>query len=329
MEVDQLQQREFISLLGGALAGWPLASAAQAVTQPARVGVLAHDLQPGLLETFRDELRNLGYVEGTSINIEVRNAEGIGERLPALANELLGLKVDVIVAVNTPAAKAAKYATKSVPIVIMRVADPVKSGLVASLAHPGGNVTGLSFMPDELGAKGIEVFREVLPGMSRIGCLYSGDNPGAMVVANAVETRAKQLGVQTVRLPVTSPKDYGNAFDTAARDRVEALFVMDDGALTDQRKQILELAAKHSLPVVANYRDFAKAGALLAYGPRLSVVYRRGAHYVDKLLKGATASDLPVEQPDKFDLFVNMKTAKALGLTVPLSVQLRANEVIE
>src|SRR5262249_51286872 len=209
MEVDQLQQREFISLLGGALAGWPLASAAQAVTQPARVGVLAHDLQPGLLETFRDELRNLGYVEGTSINIEVRNAEGIGERLPALANELRGLKVDVIVAVNTPAAKAAKNATKSVPIVIMRVADPVKSGLVASLAHPGGNVTGLSFMPDELGAKGVEVFREGLPGMSRMGCLYSGDNPGALVGVNAVESRAKQLGMQTLRLPVADPKDYG------------------------------------------------------------------------------------------------------------------------
>jgi putative ABC transport system substrate-binding protein len=324
-----MNRRKVIKLLGGAVAGWPLVSAAQPIGPRGRVGVLAQDLQPGLLETFRDELRNLGFVEGNSINIEIRDAGGISERLPALANELLALKVDVIVAVNTPAAKAAKNATKSVPIVIMRVADPVKSGLIASLAHPGENVTGLSFMPDELGAKGIEVFREVLPGISRMGCLYSGDNPGALVVANAVESRATQLGVQTLRLPVTSPNDYRNAFEAAARARVEGLFVMDDGAITDQRGQILELAAKHSLPVVANYKDFAKAGALLAYGPRLSVVYRRGAHYVDKLLKGKAASDLPVEQPDKFDLFVNMKTAKALGLTIPLSVLLRADEVIE
>ena len=174
-----MRRRQFISFFGAATA-LPLVAAAPQADPTHRIGVLAQDLQPGLLETFRDELRSLGYVEGSSISIEVRNAAGISERLPALANDLLRLKVDVILAVNTPAAKAAKEATKSIPIVIMRVADPVKSGLVESLARPGGNVTGLSFMPDVLGAKGIELLREALPKISRMGALYQGDNPGAL-----------------------------------------------------------------------------------------------------------------------------------------------------
>jgi putative tryptophan/tyrosine transport system substrate-binding protein len=324
-----VKRRDFITLLGGAVAAWPLAARAQRVSPVRLVGVLAQDLQPGLLDLFRDELRNLGYVEGSSINIEVRNAAGASEQLPALADDLLRLKVDVILAVNTPAAQAAQNATKSVPIVIMRVADPVKSGLVASLARPGGNVTGLSFMPDELGAKGIELFREALPGISRMGALYQGDNSGALVVVKAVESRGTQLGLQVIRLPVADPKHLPGAFETAARAQIAALFVMDDGAMTKQREQIIALAAKYSLPVVAIYGDFARTGAVIAYGPRLNVVYRRAAHYIDKILKGEAANNLPVEQPDKFDLFVNLKAAKALGLTIPLSVLLRADEVIE
>jgi putative tryptophan/tyrosine transport system substrate-binding protein len=323
-----MRRRAFIILLGVA-AAWPLVAVAQRVGRGYRVGVLAQDLQPGLLEILRDELHNLGYVEGSSISIEVRNAAGISERLPAFADDLLRLKVDVILAINTPAAIAAKQATKSVPIVIMRVADPVKSGLVASLARPGGNVTGLSFMPDELGAKGTELLREALPGISRIGALYQGDNPGALVVVNAVESRGTQLGLQVLHLPVAEAKDYAGALETAARARIEALFVMDDGAITHGRRHILELAAKYSLPVVAIYKDFARAGAVIAYGPRLSVVYRRAAHYVDKILKGKAASDLPVEQPDKFDLFVNLKAAQALGLAIPPTLLARADEVIE
>jgi len=324
-----MRRREFITLLGGAATAWPLVASAQQ-TRPAHlVGVLAQDLQPGLLETFRDELHKLGYVEGKTIGMEVRNAAGRSEQLPALANDLLRLRVNVIVAVNTPAAKAAKKATKSVPIVVMRVADPVKSGLVASLARPGGNVTGLSFMPDVLGAKGIELLHEAIPTLSRLGALYKGDNSGALVVANAVKSRGMQLGLQVMLLPVGDPKDYAGVFDTAARARIEALFVMDDGAITKQRRQILDLAAKHSLPVVSIYKDFARAGALIAYGPRLNIVYRRAADYVDIILKGTAASDLPVEQPDKFDLYVNLKTAKVLGLTIPPSLLLRADEVIE
>jgi putative ABC transport system substrate-binding protein len=324
-----MKRREFMALLGGAAVGWPLLAAAQKAGQVRLVGVLAQDLQPGLLETFRDELHNLGYVEGGNINIEVRNAAGRSERLPKLANDLLQRKVDVIVAVNTPAAQVAKRATKTVPIVIMRVADPVKSGLVASIARPGGNVTGLSFKPDEFGAKGIELLREALPKILRLGALYQGDNLGAVVVVNEVESRSTQLGLQMLRLPVVDPQDYAGAFETAARARIEALFVMDDGAITKQRGLILDLAAKHSLPVVAIYRDFAKAGAIIAYGPSLNIVYRRAAHYIDKLLKGEAASDLPVEQPDKGDLVVNLKTATALGLTIPPSLLFRADEVIE
>lgn len=325
-----MKRRKFLGIvLGGLVGAVPLVAGAQQLGRTYRIGILAQDLQPGLLETFRDELHTLGYVEGKSVNIEVRNASGRNERLPGLVADLLRLEVEVILAVNTPAAKAAKKATKTVPIVIMRVADPVKSGLVASLAHPGGNVTGLSFMPDELAAKGIEMLREALPGISRLGAVYSGDNAGSLVVMRGVESRCENLGLKVLRLPVIGPKDYAGAFDSATHAHVGALFVMDDGALTKQRHVILSLAAKHSLPVVAVYKDFAKAGAVIAYGPNLSIVYRRAAHYVDKLFKGALADDLPVEQPSEFDLIVNLKTAKALGLTIPQSVLARADEIIE
>ncbi|HEY6992531.1 MAG TPA: ABC transporter substrate-binding protein [Xanthobacteraceae bacterium] len=307
----------------------PLGAEAQLVSPAHRVGILAQDLQPGLLETFRDELRKLGYVEGSSIGIELRNAAGRNDRLPALADDLLRLKVEVIVAVNTPAAQAAKKATTSVPIVIMRVADPVKSGLVPSLAHPGGNVTGLSFMPDELGAKGIEMLRETLPSISRVAALYQGDNPGARIVVTETERRSAQLGLRFLSLPVHDPDEFSGAFETAARAQTDALFVMDDGAMTKHRGQILDLAARHALPVVSIYRDFAAAGGLIAYGPSLPAVYRRAAYYVDRLLKGETPSRLPVEQPTKFDLVVNLKTAKTLGLTIPSAVLLRADELIE
>ena len=324
-----MRRREFLTLLGGGAAAWPLIVEAQQ-TRPAHlVGILSQDLQPGLLETFRDELHKLGYVEGKTMGIEVRNAAGKSDQLPALANDLLRLKVNVIVAVNTPAAQAAKKATKTVPIVIMRVADPVKSGLVASLARPGGNVTGLSFMPDTLGPKGVELLHEILPKATRMAALYQGNNTGAAIIVDEVERTGAQIGLKFVRLPVHDESDYANAFETASRAKSEGLFVMDDGAITKHRRQILELAAKHALPVVSIYRDFAESGGLIAYGPSLNVVYRRAANYVDKLIKGASASSLPVEQPVNFDLVINMKTAKTLGLTIPQSVLVLANEVIE
>jgi putative ABC transport system substrate-binding protein len=324
-----MKRRKFIALLGGAVAAWPLGSAAEKLPPTHRIGVLAQDLQPGLLETFRDRLRELGYVEGTNIDIELRNAAGRNELLAGFAAELVRLNVEVIVAINTPAALAAKKATATVPIVVMRVADPVKSGLVASLARPGGNVTGLSFMPDALGPKGVELLTQVLPKAKRMAALYQGNNLGAVVIIDAVERTAAQLGLQLVRLPVRDPKDYEHAFEMASGAESEALFVMDDGAITQHRREILALAAKHNLPVVSIYRDFARAGGLIAYGPNLKIVYRRAADYVDKLIKGARAIDLPVEQPVSFDLAINLKTARALGLTIPQSVLILADEVIE
>jgi putative ABC transport system substrate-binding protein len=322
-----MQRREFITFLGGA-AAWPFAARAQQ-KRMYRVGILSQDLQPGLLETFREELHKLGYVEGKNISIELRNAAGRNERLPALAEELLRLKVDVIVAVNTPAAQVAKKATETVPVVMMRVADPVKSGLVASLARPGGNVTGLSFMPDALGPKGVELLHEILPKTTRMAALYQGNNKGAVIIVDEVQRKGEQIGLKFVRLPVQDENDYAGAFEIASQAKSEALFVMDDGAITKQRQRILELATKNALPVVSIYRDFAVSGGLIAYGPDLDIVYRRAADYVDKIIKGEPAHSLPVEQPEKFDLVVNMKTAKALGLTIPQSVLIRANEVIE
>lgn len=327
---DNVKRRQFIALLGSAAISFPVGAYAQQ-KQPHRVGILSQDLQPGLLETFSSELHKLGYVEGKNISIELRNASGRNERLPALVEELLKLKVDVIVAVNTPAVQAAKKATKTVPIVMMRVADPVKSGLVASLARPGGNVTGLSFMPDALGPKGVELLHEILPKMTRMAALYQGNNPGAVIIIDEVERKGGQIGLKLVRVPVhdEEERDLARAFEVASGAQAEALFVMDDGAITKRRQQILELAAKHALPVVSIYRDFAASGGLIAYGPNLNVVYRRAADYVDKLMRGEPAASLPVEQPVSFDLAINLKTAKALGITIPQSVLIRADELIE
>jgi putative ABC transport system substrate-binding protein len=317
-----------LALAAALVLALPLAVPAPA-TAIQRIGILAQDLQPGLLEDFRDELKRLGHAEGKTFAIEVRNAAGQTSRLPGLVAELLKQKVDVIVAVNTPAAQAAKKATSTVPIVLMRVADPVGQGLVASLARPGANVTGLSFMPDELGAKGIQMLHETVPSITKVAALYKSDNPGALLVVTETERRSKQLGLQFLHLPVLGPAEFPAAFRTAMRARMEALFVMDDGAMTKERKAVLELAARHSLAVVSIYRDFAEAGGFIAYGPSLPAMYRGGAAYVDRILKGTRPATLAIEQPTKFDLFINLKTARALGLTVPPAVLLRADRVIE
>jgi putative ABC transport system substrate-binding protein len=322
-----MKRREFTALFASAVV-WPLEARAQQKTIY-RIGVLSQDLQPGLLETFRDELQKRGYVEGSDISIELRNAAGHNERLPAFAEDLLRAKVDVIVAVNTPAALAAQKATKSVPVVMMRVADPVRSGLVDSLARPGGNITGLSFMPEALGPKGVELLHEMIPKITRMGALYQGHNPGAVIIIDDVQRKSAQLGLNFIRLPVKGEQDLAGAFATATKEKVEAVFVMDDGAMTELRRRIVDLATTQGLPVVSIYRDFAAAGGLIAYGPNLDVVYRRAAVYVEKFIKGASAPSLPVEQPVNFHLTVNVRTAKALGLTIPQSILVRADEIIE
>ncbi|MGB8611548.1 MAG: ABC transporter substrate-binding protein, partial [Pseudolabrys sp.] len=278
---------------------------------------------------FRQGLRELGYVEGQNIAFEIRSAEGYGQRLAALANHLVELKVDVIVAVNTQSVQAAKKASTTIPIVMTRIADPVKSGLVRSLSEPGGNITGLSFMVDELSGKRLALLKEAFPSVSRVAVLWHEANPGADIAVGAIKAASRELGLQLLLLPVHGSADLVGAFQAAARGRVEALIVIDDVVTTQHRVEILNLAATHSLAVVSQYRAFAEAGALLAYGPNTSTMYRRAAYYVDRILKGADAGDLPVEQATKFNLAINLKTAKALGVTIQPSLLARADEVIE
>src|SRR5262245_55741838 len=308
----------------------PLVAEAQQAGKVYRIGVLSAEvLPPGLLQSFQEGLRELGYVEGKNLTVESRDAAGKNEQLAARADELVQLKVDVILTVNTPATQAAKKITATIPIVMTRVADPIKSGLVPSLAHPGQNLTGVSSNAVEIGPKQLQLLKEILPSISRVAFLWYGDNSAATIGVGGLEQGAAQVGLQALRLPVRAPSDFLGAFQSAARSRAEALVVFEDIWLTKHRVEILNLAAKHPLPVISLYKDFAEAGGLLAYGASPPAVYRRAAYYVDRILKGAKPSDLPIEQPTKFDLVINLKTAKALGLTIPPSILLRADQVIE
>ena len=325
-----MQRRHFIALLGGAAALWPLAAHAQPDAKPYRVGILSPALPPRVfLDAFRQGLRELGYVEGRDIALEVRNAEGYSQRLGALANILAELKVDVILALNTPSVQAAKKATVTIPIVMTQIADPLKSGLVTSLSRPGGNVTGMSFKVDELTGKGLALLKEAFPSLSRVAVLWYVPNAAADIAVSAIKAASRELGLELLLLPVRGQADLITAFQTASRSRAEALIVLADVIATQHRGEILNLAATHSLAVISQYRVFAEDGALLAFGPNASAMYRRAAYYVDRILKGANAGDLPVEQATIFDLVVNLKTAKTLGVTIPPSLLARADKVIE
>jgi putative ABC transport system substrate-binding protein len=295
-----------------------------------RVGVLSADTAPpGLLEDFEEELRKLGYVRGENIIVEERNAAGDYRRLALLADELVKLGVDVILAVNTPAVQAAKKVTARIPIVMTRVANPVKTGLVPSLSKPGGNITGMSFFPDELSAKRLQLLKEVLPSVSRVAVLSDEGNVGTTLVIGEMEAPSRQLGIELLVLSVSGPGDFVGAFEAAKRGHAEALILVDNAFFTKHRAEILDRAAKHSLPVFSLWRPFAEAGALMAYGARTPPIYRRAAHYVDRILKGASPADLPVEQPTEFELTINLKTARALSIEIPLTLLARADEVIE
>jgi ABC-type uncharacterized transport system substrate-binding protein len=324
-----MDRRRFVlTTLAGVFAA-PLAEAQQAL-KVHRIGVLSPDSPPpGLVEGFQERLRELGYVEGRNITTESRNAGGKSERLPSLADELVGLQVDVILTVNTAAAQAAKKATAAIPIVMTRVADPVKSGLVSSISRPGGNITGLSFLPEVLSAKQLQLVKEALPRASRVAAMSYAGNPGAAITVKGMEAASAQLGLQLLRVSVQAPGDFLGAFETVSRGRAEALIVVDDAMVTRYRVEVLRLAAKHSLPVISFYKPFVEAGGLIAFGASTPDMYRRAADYVDKILRGAKPADLPIEQPTKFELVINLKTAKALGLTIPPSLLARADEVIE
>ena len=308
----------------------PLAAEAQPTLKMALVGVLDPGRPPlGLLEAFRQRLSERGYVEGRNLKIEWRFAEGRNERLPQLATELVRLKVDAIFAINTQAAQAAKSASGTIPIVIARVADPVRSGLVVSLAHPDRNVTGLSSMTDELSAKRLQLLKEALPKATRVAVIWNSRNPGVALVVESMEAASSQFGLKLQVLPPRSGNDLPVVFEAISNGRVDAVFVVDDVLITTHKQQILDWATKNRLPVVSQYRELTEAGALIAYGPSIGEMYRRAAYFVDKILEGAKPADLPIEQPTKFELVVNLKSAKALGLTIPPSVLGRADQVIE
>jgi putative ABC transport system substrate-binding protein len=281
---------------------------------------------------FRQGLRDLGYVEGSNVAIEFRDAEGKLERLPALAAELAALKVDVIVVGGTVAAVAAKQATKTVPIVFVSAIDPVTDGLVTSLARPGGNVTGLSTLAPELIGKRLEQLKQAVPGVSQVAVLWQ---PGALGerterdMLKETEFAAQALRVRLHFVAVRGPDDFDSAFSDMTKARAGALTVLGTTTLINERRRLVDLAAKNRLPAVYGLREYVDAGGLMCYGPNNADMFRRAATYVDKILKGAKPGDLPVEQPTKFELVINLKAAKALGITIPQSVLARADEVIQ
>jgi len=329
-----MDRRVFMLATAGGLLAAPLAVEAQPSGKRYRIGFLgltAHSdprIQR-LLAAFRDGLAELGYVEGQNIAIEARWAGGKYERLPDLAAELVRLKLDVIVTGAVPAIRAAKKATSKIPIIMAVVVDPVATGLVASLARPGGNITGLSIMTPDLVGKQLEMLREIAPKASRVAVLWNPANQGNPVQLRASELAARKLSVRLQPLEARSPDEIDAAFAAMTKERAAAVVVLVDAMFVDQRSRIADLAATSRLPAVYGLADHVEAGGLIAYTPSFIDSYRRAATYVDKILRGANPGELPIEQPTKFELLINLKTAKALGLTIPPSLLQRADQVIE
>ena len=327
-----MDRRQFIigSTLG--LLAAPLAADGQQPTRVPRIGLLSSFSPSDTVrwhEAFRQGLRDLGWVEGKNISIEYRYAEGRYDRLPDLAASLVRLKVDIIVATVTADALAAKNATRAIPIVMASVGDPVASGLVESLARPGGNVTGLSQIARELVGKRLELLKEIVPRLSRVAVLWDPQEASSTLGWKEIQLPAQALGVQLHSLEVRSPNDFNKAFEDATRARAGALAIMPTLVVATHFKRIADLAAKSRLPSIYHRREFVDSGGLMAYGVDRSDMFRRAATYVDKILKGAKPADLPIEQPTKFELVLNLKTARALGLTIPPSLLIRADYVIE
>ena len=331
--MGRVQRRDFL-LTAGALLAAPLAAEAQQAAKVIRIGILAGNraASPHTLEAFLQGLRDLGYVEGRNVVIEFRDAEGKPERLPTLAAELLALKVDIVFAPSTPAALATKRVTGTVPIVFAGAADPVADGLVTSLARPGGNVTGLSNLSAEVVGKRLEQLKQAAPGVSRVAVLWHQGGSGGRTekdMLNAAEVAARSLGVQLQAVETRGSADFERAYSEMTRARADALTVLPIALFGFYRRRLIDLAAKNGLPAAYPAREYVDAGGLMSYGADLADLHRRAASYVDKIVKGANPADLPVEQPTKFELVINLKTAKALGLTIPQSLLLRADEVIQ
>jgi putative ABC transport system substrate-binding protein len=326
-----VSRRKFILLLAGTALSWPIAAAGQTPRKTPRVGyIIGSTLEAGehIFEAFRQGLREQGYIEGETIQLEVRWAEGRSERIPALVAELVDLNVDVLVVANSPAALAAKNATQTIPIV-MFAGDPVGLGLVGSLARPGGNVTGLSYFNAEITGKRLELMKELVPGLTRVAVLRNPTIASHAVFWQETEVAAGKLGITLGSLEVRRPEDFEAAFAAATRDKAQAILAFDDPLTIAYRPRIVALAASSHLPALYGFREFPDDGGLMSYGPSFVVLFRRAAAFVDKILKGAKPADLPVEQPTKFELVINLKTAKALGITVQPSLLARADAIIE
>jgi putative ABC transport system substrate-binding protein len=325
-----MRRREFIAALGGAAATWPLAVRSQQVGKIYRIGILEPipaARNAANLDALRKGLRELGCVEGRNLVIEYRSADGRAERFPDLASELVRLKVDLIVTRGTPATIAAKNATETIPVVMAAMGGP--GAIVATFAHPGGNITGVTTFSTELTAKRIEIIKELVPSLSRVALLHNMGNPAAPPEWEETKTAARSLGLQAELLDVRSQGDLSGAFELAVRQHVHALVIGADGLTQTHQQTIVDLLARNRLPAVYPARDFVEAGGLIAYGVNYPDLYFRFASFVDKIFKGEKPADLPVEQPTKFEFAINLKTAKTFGLTIPPTLLVRADEVIE
>jgi putative tryptophan/tyrosine transport system substrate-binding protein len=322
-----VRRREFIALVGGAAAAWPLAALAQQPAMP-MIGFLRLGQPPkSWVDAFQQGLRELGYVDGKNIVVEFRFTDGSVDQLPQVVDELMRLKVNVILASTGPAAQAAKKATTSLPIVFVGVIFPVEMGLVPSLGRPGGNITGLANNPVDFAGKRLELLRELVPKLRRVAVLWDRTNPTNSLQLEGAEVAARTLGMQLEPVPVRGPNDFDSGFK--GMHGADGLLVLDSPVFISHRARLAGLAATSGLPTIYGFREMAEAGGLMSYGAHYPDMYRRAATYVDKILKGANAADLPVELPTKFELVINLKTAKALGITVPPALLNRADEVIE
>jgi len=327
-----LGRRRFMAAIAGSMLAAPLAAEAQQLGRVYRVGVL--EIVPAAsnatnLDSFRQGLRELGYVEDKTFVIEYRSADGQAGRFPDLARELVRLKVDVIVTRGTPAALAAKRVTQTIPIVMASSGDPVGVGIVASLSHPGANVTGLSAVATDIQGKLLDLLRQTLSHLARVAFLFNMSNPVLQAQWKEAQQAVRATGLRSQLLDVRTAHDVEPALDVAIKQRADAVVVGIDALTQAYREQVVDALAKRHLPAISRERDFADAGGLMSYGIHYADLYRRAALYVDKILKGTNPGDLPVEQPNKYELVINLKTAKALGLTIPPALLLRADQVIE
>jgi putative ABC transport system substrate-binding protein len=326
-----MRRREFVGVLGGAMVVWPVVARAQLAAKPPTIGFLGSSTpsaMSGWTAAFVQRLRELGWIDGRTVAIEYRWGEGRNERYAEIADEFVRLKVDVIVTYGTPPSKAAKQATAVIPIVFAAAADPVGSGLVSSLARPGGNITGLSLQQSDIVGKKLELLREVVTGLRRLALLRNVSNASSVLEIGEVRVAASALGIEIVRLDIQRAEDITRAFD-AFSARAEALYVSTDPLIFTNISRINTLALGARLPTIYNGKEYIERGGLMSYGPNYPDLFRRAADFVDKILRGARPSEFPVEQPTKFDFAINLTTAKALGLTIPPSLLARADEVIE